>query len=604
MRLVPLLLVLLALVTGCRGGEPAPGLLDLVAFSPNEAEVGDRLEVVGAGFPEGKPATLTFRGDLHRPGQRPIRKVEITARAMATSNDRITLPLTEELQAELCGRGDEADHTTFRGEVIAAFAPKQAGAPPVTGVLADVVLDVIGPPPSPERAAEREAEGQRALELYGMKLSGARAPFVIEELVAGGRAERAGILAGDVLLDVDGVTVREVSDVVPSGAERLARLNLRRGKLEEPVARLVDVQGFRAAPPAELAIAGGLVLFAATILLFGMVPLARVLTWVERRTVSQLAGAGSRSLMAFVVELVARDPLPSGVGWSLLRVVPPLLFLGVSAASTALALGEHLVSPDLDLGVLLAASLTAQVTTGLMLGGWRERGRWSLVAGTKRALAVLGCQLPALAGFACVVMSAGTLRIAEIVETQSAAPWGWNAFKNPVMLLAFSLVLVSAVPEASRSGARDEHAGTRSLVFFAEWGNVLIVGALVSALFLGGWRLPLASGGVSVLGAILLQVKCWAVVLVVLWARWLVPRVRVEQLSAVLLRWLLPLSALALALGAAWLSGLRSPILRALEGLSGYVLFGLAAFLAAQLAVRIAVGLRASSAQGSVNPWI
>lgn len=617
MRLWPLLL-LLALLVGCRGGDPAPGLLEVLDFSPREAEVGDRLELVGAGYPEGKPATLTFRGDLHRPGRPPIRGVEIVANATATSHNRISLVLSEELQRRFCGRGHEADHTTFRGEVQAAFSPKQAGAPPVTGLLGDVVLDVVGPPLTPEQQSERDAEGRRALEFLGIVLEDGDRALTVKQLTEGGRAARAGLLVGDVLLEVDGVTVRDVSDVVPSGAERLARVSVRRGRLEEPVTRLVDVQGFRATPPAELAVGGALVLLAALMLLFRMLPLARVLTWVERRTVQRmgvLAGArpGKRRFFAplsFVVELLTRDPLPAGAGWTILRIVPPLLFLAVSAASTALALGEHLVGPDLDLGALLAVSSTAQVTTGLMLGGWREGGRWSLIAGIKRALAVLGCQLPALAGMACVVMTAGTLRVQEIVEAQGAAPWSWNAFKNPVLLLAFLLVLVSAVPEGSRVGALDRNPGTRSLAFFAEWGNVLVIGALSAALFLGGWRLPLpvveqrASLPPAVAGAVLLQLKCWSLVLLVLWVRWLLPRVRLEQLTVLLLRWLVPLSLVALGLGAAWLVGLRSPIVRGLESLLGYVLFGLALFVLGKLALRVVVGLRASGAPGGVNPWI
>jgi NADH-quinone oxidoreductase subunit H len=233
-----------------------------------------------------------------------------------------------------------------------------------------------------------------------------------------------------------------------------------------------------------------------------------------------------------------------------------------------------------------------------------------LLAGLRRALGVLGCQLPALAGFACVVMTVGTLRVHEIVEAQGAAPWNWNAFKHPVLLLGFVLVVASTVPEASRA-AGHEHPGTRSLAFFAEWGNVLIASALASALFLGGWRLPLSSSAEqhatllpSVIGALVLQLKCWALVLAVSWIRWLLPQVRIEQLTSALLRWMLPLSFGALAVAGAWLAGAKSPVLRGLESLWGHVLFGLVAFVIAKLVVRILVGLRAEASQGGVNPWI
>jgi NADH-quinone oxidoreductase subunit H len=139
---------------------------------------------------------------------------------------------------------------------------------------------------------------------------------------------------------------------------------------------------------------------------------------------------------------------------------------------------------------------------------------------------------------------------------------------------------------------------------------VLIVSALASALFLGGWRLPGSPRRAavalvpSVIGALVLRLKCWALVLLVSWIRWLLPRVRLEQLTAVLVRWLLPASVVALGLGALWIAGLRSPVLRGLEGLLGYVLFGLAAFVVGKLVVRIVAGLRPSGAPGGVNPWI
>jgi hypothetical protein len=131
-------------------------------------------------------------------------------------------------------------------------------------------------------------------------------------------------LPGDVLLDLDGVSVREAADLVPSGQERYARVRVRRGKLKEPVERLIDVQGFRATPPAELAAAAALVGLAAAILLLGLLPLARVLTWMERSTVARISELVSRrpsrrwlAPFVFLTEIVARDPLPSGAGWGL-----------------------------------------------------------------------------------------------------------------------------------------------------------------------------------------------------------------------------------------------------------------------------------------------
>jgi len=169
-RFALLVLALLVGVAGCRLGEPPPDLLRVVDFSPRHAEVGDQLEVVGAGFPERKTATLSFRGDLLRPGRPPERNVEITAPATRSSQTRVSLLLTDELLASFCGRGPEARHTTFRGDVVVAFAARKSGAPPVAGAAHDIQLDLPAPPLPPTEAATLAAEAQRALDFLGIRV--------------------------------------------------------------------------------------------------------------------------------------------------------------------------------------------------------------------------------------------------------------------------------------------------------------------------------------------------------------------------------------------------------------------------------------------------
>src|SRR3712207_2837287 len=111
---LPLLLLWVLLLTACRSGEVPANLLTVVELGPSAVELGDRVELEGSGFPEGKPATLTFLGSLHRPGQEPIENVEITTRASSSSQRSMTLLLDEESYAEFTGRGAHAAHTTFQ----------------------------------------------------------------------------------------------------------------------------------------------------------------------------------------------------------------------------------------------------------------------------------------------------------------------------------------------------------------------------------------------------------------------------------------------------------------------------------------------------------
>src|SRR3954465_9158108 len=151
-RLFALVLTAVALLAsvGCVSTEAPPQLLNVLDFAPREAEVGDRLEVIGAGFPEGKTAHVLFKGTLNRPGHKPIKGVEIETEGASSSADKIEMTFTEGLQTAFCGAGDEAVHTTFNGDVIVSFPASTGGALPITGSVRGVRVDFR--PPNARRA--------------------------------------------------------------------------------------------------------------------------------------------------------------------------------------------------------------------------------------------------------------------------------------------------------------------------------------------------------------------------------------------------------------------------------------------------------------------
>src|SRR5262245_3878947 len=105
-----LALSLLALV-GCQR-EVGPQLIQVLDVAPREVEVGDRLEIVGNGFPQGKTAKIAFRGKLFRPGEAP-ESATIDADGAVQSSTQIELVFTEGLKELFCGAGDKSTHTTF-----------------------------------------------------------------------------------------------------------------------------------------------------------------------------------------------------------------------------------------------------------------------------------------------------------------------------------------------------------------------------------------------------------------------------------------------------------------------------------------------------------
>src|SRR2546428_3324439 len=169
-------------------------------------------------------------------------------------------------------------------------------------------------------------------------------------------------------------------------------------------------------------------------------------------------------------------------------------------------------------------------------------------------------------------MLAGTLSMQGIIGHQGWAPWTWYVFDNPFTFFAFFILFVAALAEGNRTpfdlpeaeselvmGFATEYSGMRNLLFFmAEWGNLYVIGAIVTTLFLGGWNLPHALDGLPAIVLIPLQfatffLKSYFWVFVAVWLRWTLPRIRVDQMMVMCWKYLVPLAFVNLLGTAVWM---------------------------------------------------
>jgi NADH-quinone oxidoreductase subunit H len=122
------------------------------------------------------------------------------------------------------------------------------------------------------------------------------------------------------------------------------------------------------------------------------------------------------------------------------------------------------------------------------------------------------------------------------------------------------------IPEAESelvAGYNTEYSGMRFLFFFfAEWGNIYIVGALAAALFMGGWQIPpfLRDWAVTqgrfmphILEFLTFQIKAWIWVFIIIQLRWTLPRLRVDQLMKVSWQYLIPISIFTVVGTSIWM---------------------------------------------------
>jgi NADH-quinone oxidoreductase subunit H len=623
-------------LAGCVTNEAPPQLLNVLDFAPREAEVGDRLEVIGAGFPEGRSAHILFKGTLYRPGHKPVKGVEIDVESASSSADKIEMMFTEGLQTAFCGSGDDAMHTTFKGDVVVSFPASSPGALPITGSARDVQIDFRAPSARRAVVQAREDEGDRALRFMGLTVSDespASGGLAITAVRPASPGDRAGILAGDLITSFEGVRVVSKADINPTGASRFAAMSVRRNG-DQPVddSKQISMEGYRPSAPADLLAAGLILLVAAAIIMLFMAPVAGIITWVERRVSARMQSrigpnrAGPQGFLVWMADgiksIVKEDIIPTESDHPLFRLAPYLVFMGVSATFCVMPFGQHLIAADLDIGILFVIAVTSLVTIGLMMGGWASNNKWSMLGGIRSAAQIISYEIPGAVAIVCIVMMTGSLRVQSIIQAQGGLPWEWYMFRNPITFVLFFLWFTTALAEGNRApfdlpeaeselvaGYSTEYSGMRYLFFFfAEWANVFVMCGIASAIFLGGWQIPgvtpaqqEANFGLQCLGAVLFQVKSWFLIFVVIWIRWTLPRVRIDQMMNLCWKWFVPASFVAFILTGVWVVWSPLPVVQSIIGIG---MFALWMAVVVYFCLRVRYNLRAANVQVHLNPFL
>ncbi len=592
-----LLLVLLTFATLCLVAcerDGVPPLIEISEVSPRAIEVGDRIELRGAGFPQGRAARVTFRGTLLRPGRQPIHAASVEADGVVASADRIEIVVSEPLEDRFCGHGDKAAHTTMTGDVEVAFASSAPGAPPLVGVMHGMTLDIT---PSSVRASvveSRTAEGAHVLSFLGVT-PGVATPrgLPIEKLAPGSPGDQAGFQPGDLISAVDGVHVREVSDVTPASA-RSAQITLRHGDSGTEETKTVAMIGYAGERiPLEYGPALLIVGLALAMLVLLVIPAPAVASELELRVVRRLRAAGVKST---ALALFGRGP--RAVGSALASVL-----IGT------FALGPHVIGAELDGAVLLVAAIA------LFLAA-RVASARGVKASARAAFDVVLPGLVLTVSVAGIVIHGGALHLAELVRAQGGAPWEWSALRQPVAsALAFAYFGALLVMLRTRDDVRllsdariDDGdivvpASARAMLATENNGRLLerlglvVASGLGVAVFFGGWQLP---GGIEarsavpqVAAALLFVVKTWGLVAALLGAATLATPWSAAESRRFVLRRLVP----GLAAGAVLLAVSRK--LGPSESLEAAV--GAAAVTALAL-IALRIGLRIRDAMLRPEP--
>lgn len=335
--------------------------------------------------------------------------------------------------------------------------------------------------------------------------------------------------------------------------------------------------GWFAGLPTQVVYAGGMFLAGAVVLFLFILLVAGATTWIERRVWARMHSrvgpnrVGPQGALQWLTDgiklFMKEDLIPAAADPRLFRLAPYVVVMGFVAAFAVIPFSSRLVIAEMDVGLLYVLTVTSLVVVGILMAGWASNNKWSLIGGIRAAAQIVSYEIPAGLSILPIVLMAGTLNLQELIGQQGWAPWDWFVFANPFAFAAFFLFFTAALAEGNRTpfdlpeadselvaGFVTEYSGVRYLMFFlVEWGNLYIIGALVTSLFLGGWNIPQVTGSVvlqTVLEFLVFFAKSYFWVFVAIWIRATLPRVRVDQLMAICWKYLVPM-AFANLLGAA-----------------------------------------------------
>ncbi|MBM4022501.1 MAG: NADH-quinone oxidoreductase subunit NuoH [Planctomycetes bacterium] len=282
------------------------------------------------------------------------------------------------------------------------------------------------------------------------------------------------------------------------------------------------------------------------------------------------------------IKLLAKEDLmPQGADGLLFRLAPYVSFCASFCAFIALPFAFDVVGQRLNVAVFFVVAVLGLEVFGVILAGYASASKWSLFGAMREAAQVVSYEVPLGMCVVVPVMIAGTMDMVTIAEKQAGWFWNWYIFHDPFTFVIFWVYVTCAVASVNRApfdlaeaeselvaGFHTEYSGLRwSYFFMAEYGSMFLVSAMAAVLFLGGWNgpVPLASlAGLSagtgdtapyvvrLLGLANLVAKASLGVIVMMWIRWTLPRLRIDQVMATCLKYCTPIAAVMFAGAMLW----------------------------------------------------
>jgi NADH-quinone oxidoreductase subunit H len=249
---------------------------------------------------------------------------------------------------------------------------------------------------------------------------------------------------------------------------------------------------------------------------------------------------GLLQTFADAIKLFSKELIIPSQASRVVFLLAPLLTMSLSMVAWAvIPVNLGWVIADINVGILYLFAVSSMGVYGVLMAGWASNSKYAFLGGMRSAAQMVSYEVSMGLVIVCVLLCTGSLNLTDIVMT--ARPWWVNVLLFPM----FIVFVVSILAECNRApfdlpegeselsgGFLVEYSAAAFMLFFlAEYANMILMSAMATVLFLGGWLPPF---GIEVLalvpGVIWFGLKVSFILFIYIWVRATLPRYRYDQL--------------------------------------------------------------------------
>jgi NADH-quinone oxidoreductase subunit H len=292
---------------------------------------------------------------------------------------------------------------------------------------------------------------------------------------------------------------------------------------------------------------------------------------VQMRRGPNVVGAfGLLQSFADFIKFVLKEAIiPAGANKGVFLLAPLIAFTLAMAAWAVVPIGPGWVIADINVGILYLFAISSLGVYGIIMGGWASNSKYAFLGSLRSAAQMVSYEVSIGFVLITVLLFAGSLNLSDIVRAQGPDIRGW--FVLSPLFPMFVLFFISALAETNRppfdlpeaeselvAGFMVEYSSTPYLLFMVgEYMNIVLMCAMMSILFFGGWLPPIDLWPLNAIpGVLWLILKVWFFFFLFAMVKAIVPRYRYDQLMRLGWKVFLPLSLVWVVLTAGYLLAL------------------------------------------------